>query len=127
MSLNDLIESDVLGVFLATTDFAEEVTLLIDAGNQVVVCLVERDTPIVNSDGDKQTEYTGRIRYPTTEIEHLDLDGTPVQTASIDEEVWHLLGVGPDQDGITTIETIRHSTETKHSGTFDLNENQLRW
>ena len=89
--------------------------------------LVTLNEPIRDHAGDEPAEYTGQIRYPAAEKAKLGLEETPVLTATIRDETWHIVDVGTDSYGYLPIGIRRDSAQNKHTNMHDLNDQQAQW
>ena len=106
-------------------ELGEIVTLLHPDGDQDVTCLVSLDPP-VQSSTEGEAEYTGVVRFPAVEDWKLKLEDTaPVKQFRIRGFDWHIVPpVGAESYGFRSISVIRHSQHHRHSGIFDINDEQ---
>lgn len=125
MSLKDRIIADVATVFLNTDHFAESVTLIRTVGESVVTAVVEIDDPIAEEENPPDVE--GNMKIATTDVEHMDLDGTPVLQARIRGELYHVFDHAADDFGMTRFSIRRKFTEARHSNLYDISDRQAQW
>jgi hypothetical protein len=113
---------------IANGEFGEDVVLHVIGGDdETVKALVTLNEPIRDHAGDEPAEYTGHMRYPAAEKSKLGLEDTPVLTATIRGETWHIVDVGTDSYGYLPIGIRRRAAQNKHTNMHDLDDEQAQW
>ena len=118
----DIHKNHFVPLLLSKDNGAGEEVTLHGETDQVVVAEVEFDEATLVED--ELPDLEGRIRIKASDEGYLNLDSSPVKTATIDGELWHLFGPVSRRAGLTQINIRRSHTETKYSNLTDLNDEQ---